>query len=394
MQKAVIVAAVRTPIGKFLGGLQSLSTAQLGAAAVAGLLKQSGIRPESVQEVIMGNGRQAGGGPNVARQIAMRGGLPKEVPAYTVNMACGSGLKAILNAAEAIALGRVEVAIAGGAESMTNLPFLLPRFRQGYRLGHAQVVDAMYKDGFVDPIADMVMGETAEKLARELPISRPDQDFFALESQQKCEAARKAGRFVDEIVPVETKDEKGKPVTVSLDEHPRDGTTMESLAKLPPVFDAKAGTVSAGNSSGITDGAAALLLMSGDAAKKAGLPVLAEIGVATFAGVDPAIMGVGPVPAVRQLVKKNGIEVDRYDLIELNEAFAAQVIACDRELKFPKDRLNVNGGAIALGHPIGCTGARIVVTLLHEMKRRKARQGLATLCISGGMGIAAAFHRS
>lgn len=392
MQKVVITEAVRTPIAKFLGAFQSMSSADIGAAAVSGLIKRSGVKLEVVDELIFGNGRQAGGGPNVARQVAIRGGLPKEVPAYTVNMACGSGLKSILNAYESIALGRADVVIAGGTESMTNLPFLLPRFRQGYRLGHAEVVDAMYKDGFVDPIASMVMGETAEKLAKELRISREEQDRFALESQKKCEAARKENKFADEIVPIEIA-ERGKTITVVADEHPRDGATMESLAKLPPVFDAKTGTVSAGNSSGITDGAAALLVMSADMAKKLNLTPLAEIGIYSFAGVDPSIMGIGPVPAVRNLVKKNGIEVDRYDLIELNEAFAAQVLACDQELHFPKDRLNVNGGAIALGHPIGCTGARIVVTLLHEMKRRRARNGLATLCISGGMGIAAAFHR-
>lgn len=394
MQKVVITHALRTPIGKFLGIFQSLSSVDLGAAAVSGLLKQSGIKAEEVDELIFGNARQAGGGPNIARQVGMRAGLPEQMPAYTVNMACGSGLKAIANACESIALGRCEMVIAGGTESMTNLPFLLPRMRQGYRLGNAEVVDAMYKDGFVDPIADMVMGETAEKLAREMNISREEQDRFALGSQHKCEEARKENRFADEIVPIEISEGKGKTKTVVADEHPRDGTTIESLSKLTPVFDAKNGSVTAGNSSGITDGAASLLLMSVEKAKKLGFTPLAEVGLFSFAGVNPSIMGIGPVPAVRALVKKNGIELDRYDLIELNEAFAAQVIACDRELHFPAERLNVNGGSIALGHPIGCTGARITVTLLHEMKRRKARTGLATLCISGGMGIAAAFHRN
>ena len=393
MGKVVITAALRTPIAKFQGTFQRLSAADLGVAVVAGLLRQTGVRLDAVDELVFGNARQAGGGPNVARQVAIRSGLPQEVPAYTVNMACGSGLKAILLAAEAIALGRTEVAVAGGTESMTNLPFLLPRFRQGYRLGHAETVDAMYRDGFLDPIAEMVMGETAEKLAKERRIPREEQDRFAMESQRQCEAARKEGRFQDEIFPVEVAEGGGRTKTVSEDEHPRDGVTLESLAKLPPVFDPKGGTVTAGNSSGITDGAAALLLMSAEAARKRGQPALAEVGLYTFAGVDPSIMGIGPVPAVRELVRKNGIEVDRYDLIELNEAFAAQVIACVRDLGLPKERLNVNGGAIALGHPIGCSGARIVVTLLHEMRRRKARNGLATLCISGGMGIAAAFQR-
>jgi acetyl-CoA C-acetyltransferase len=308
-------------------------------------------------------------------------------------MACGSGLKSLQLAAEAIRAGRCDVIVAGGTESMSGLPFLLPKFRTGYRLGHAPVVDAMYKDGFACPLADMLMGETAEKLAKDLVISRQQQDEFALASQAKARAAIEAGRFGDEISPVRVPGKKGETV-VDKDEHPRPDTTLASLSKLPPVFDAKTGTVSAGNSSGITDGAAALLVMGADVAVELGLEPLAFVGASTQAGVDPRIMGIGPVPAIRKLEDATGVPLRDYDLVELNEAFAAQVIACDRELGFRMDRLNVNGGSIALGHPIGATGARIVATLLHELKRRKGERALATLCISGGMGLATAFSRS
>lgn len=388
LPNVVITHAVRTPIGKFLGGFSKLSAADLGTQCVQALLARSGVSPEKVDRVYLGVGRQAGGGPNPARQVTVRAGIPHKTPAMTVNMACASGLKAITLGADAIALGQARFVVAGGAESMTNLPFLLPRMRQGYRLGHEKVVDAMYQDGFLCPLSKMLMGETAEKLAREMSIPRAEQDAFALGSQQKCEAARKAGRFEDEIAPVKVPGDRGGETVISADEHPRDGATLESLAKLPPVFDAKTGTVSAGNSSGITDGAAAVLLCSEEDARRAGLPILARIGAATEAGVDPSIMGIGPVPAIRALSERTGYGVDGFDLMELNEAFATQVIACDRELKFPADRLNVNGGAIALGHPIGATGCRIVVTLLHEMRRRNAKRGLATLCVSGGMGVA------
>ena len=389
----VVTHALRTPIGRFLGAFADLSAADLGVSVVEDVLRRSGIDPARVDELVFGNARQAGGGPNVARQVSVRAGIPETVPACTVNMACGSGLKALQLAAEGIETGRCDVVVAGGTESMSGLPFFLPKMRTGYRLGHAPVVDAMYKDGFVCPLSDMVMGETAEKLAKELSISRKEQDEFALASQKKARAAIEAGRFADEISPVKVPGKKGETV-VDKDEHPRLDTTIESLAKLPPVFDAKTGTVSAGNSSGITDGAAALLVMGEDVAKELGLEPLAFVGAYAQAGVDPRIMGIGPVPAVRKLVDATGVAVRDYDLIELNEAFAAQVIACDRELGLPMDRLNVNGGAIALGHPIGCTGARIVATLLHEMKRRKSRRGLATLCISGGMGLATEFHRT
>ena len=392
-RSVVITHALRTPIGRFLGAFADLSAAELGVSVVTDLLRRSGIDRARVGELVFGNARQAGGGPNVARQVSVRSGIPETVPAYTVNMACGSGLKSLQLAAEAVASGRSDVVVAGGTESMSGLPFFLPKMRAGYRLGHARVVDAMYQDGFDCPLAGMVMGATAEKLAQELGISRAEQDAFALASQQKARAAVEAGRFADEISPVRVPSKKGE-ILVQVDEHPRPETTLESLAKLPAVFDAKAGTVSAGNSSGITDGAAALLVMAEETARELGLEPLAFVGESAAAGVDPKIMGIGPVPAVRKLEDANGIAVSDYDLVELNEAFAAQVLACGRELDLKPEKLNVNGGAIALGHPIGATGARIVVTLLHELRRRKGESGLATLCISGGMGLATAFHRS
>ncbi|MBI3818080.1 MAG: thiolase family protein [Planctomycetes bacterium] len=388
----VITHAVRTPIGRFLGGFSKLSGPDLGVAAVKGLFARAGVAATEADYLIFGMGRQAGSGPNIARQVSVRSGMREAAPAFTVNMACASGLKAILLAADAISAGRVRVAVAGGCESMTNLPFLLPKMRTGYRIGHDRVVDGMYQDGFLCPLSKLVMGETAEKLAKQMNISRGEQDQCALESQQKCEAARKANRYEAEIVNVEAPGERGASTIITKDEHPRDGATLESLAKLPPVFDAKTGTVTAGNASGITDGAAAVLLMSEAEARRRELPILAKVGAASEVGVDPSIMGIGPVPAVRELLERTHRKIDNYDLIELNEAFAAQVVACDRELKFPKDRLNVNGGAIALGHPIGATGARIVVTMLHEMQRRNSKIGLATLCVSGGMGVAVEFE--
>ena len=380
---AYVVAPVRTPIGKFGGSFADTPAAELCGFAARETLKRSGLDPKAVGEVIIGHGRQGGNRPNPARQAQWKAGIPKETPAYTVNKACASSLKAITLAAGAIRLGEQEIVLAGGQENMSRTPFLLDRARFGYRLGHAEVLDGMYVDGFLCPLSGLLMGQTAEKLARQMGIERSEQDEFAVNSQRKCEAARKAGRFADEIVPMDK---------VPDDEHPRDGASVPSLAKLPPVFE-KDGSVTAGNSSGITDGGAAVVVMAEEEAKRRGLKPLSRIVAATTAGVDPSIMGIGPVPAVRKLLERIGGTLDQFDLIELNEAFAAQVLACDRELKFPADRLNVNGGAIALGHPIGCTGARSVVTLLHEMRRRKARTGLATLCISGGMGIAAAFHR-
>ncbi|MCE9594584.1 MAG: thiolase family protein [Planctomycetes bacterium] len=388
----VVTHALRTPIGKFLGSLSDLSAADLGASVVGDLLARSKLDPRLVAELIFGNGRQAGGGPNPARQVAVRAGLPVEVPAWTVNMACGSGLKALNLAVDGIRSGRNDIAIAGGTESMSRLPFMLPEMRKGYRLGHAPVVDGMYRDGFLCPLSNMLMGETAEKLAKEMGISRDEQDQFALESQQKSQRARAAKRFDDELSAVKLKT-RGGEVLFATDEHARDDATLADMQKLKPVFDPKNGTVTAGNASGITDGAAALLVMDADTAAKLGFEPLAFVGRATEAGVEPSVMGIGPVPAVKKLVDQSGVAVRDYDLIELNEAFAAQIIACERELELPRERLNVNGGAISLGHPIGCTGARIVVTLLHELKKRKARRGLATLCISGGLGLATAFDR-
>ncbi len=392
--RVVITHALRTPIGKYFGSFSELSAADLGVHVVNALFDGTGVEAAAVGELIFGNGRQAGGGPNVARQIAYRAGIPDSSVAWTVNMACASGLKAVQLAAESIRAGRCEVAVAGGTESMSGLPYFLPRFRKGYRLGHGPVVDAMYRDGFECPLSGMLMGATAEKLAGQMEIGREEQDAFALQSQRKAAAAIEAGRFDAELVAVEVAGRKGAVDRVDADEHPRPSATMEGLAKLPPVFDPQAGTVTAGNSSGITDVAAALLLMSEARAVELGLAPLAAVGPATQVGVDPSVMGIGPVGAVRALQEENGLAPDAYDLIELNEAFAAQVIACDRELSLPADRLNVNGGSIALGHPIGCTGARIVVTLLHELERRGGEHALATLCVSGGMGFAAAFDRT
>jgi acetyl-CoA C-acetyltransferase len=391
LRPVVVTHALRTPIGKYLGAFVDVTAADLGASVVRDLVARAALDPERVDELIFGCARQAGSGPNIARQVAVRAGIPERVTGWTVNMACGSGLKSLQLAAESIGVGRNDIVVAGGTESMSGLPFYLPKFRTGYRLGHADVVDAMYKDGFDCPLARMRMGETAEKLAQDLGIPREEQDRFALESQRKAAAAIEAGRFDAEISPVTIKGKKGD-VVVTKDEHVRPDTTLESLKKLPPVFAQENGTVTAGNSSGITDGAAALLVMAEDTARELGLEPLAWIGASTQAGVDPRIMGIGPVPAMQALREWNGLAPGDFDLIELNEAFAAQVLACHRQLALPMERVNVNGGAIALGHPIGATGARIGVTLLHEMRRRKAARGLATLCISGGMGLATAFH--
>lgn len=387
MERVALVAAVRTPIGRFLGSLADLSAADLGVLATKAVLERAHVAAPDVDELIYGCARQAGGGPNVARQVLVRSGIPHERPAFTVNQACGSGLQAIILGAEHIRAGKSRLVLAGGAESMSRVPHLLDRARTGYRLGNAAVVDGMYRDGFLDPLCGLLMGETAEKLADLYHIGRAEQDSFALESQRRAAAAVREGRFTDEIVPVKIAGKKGQERTVSADEHPRADTTLEDLAKLPPVF-REGGTVHAGNSSGITDGAASLLLASESDARERGLGVLAWIGESEVVGVDPAIMGFGPVPATRRLLARTGRALGDFDLIELNEAFAAQVLACDRELHMDRDKLNVSGGAIALGHPIGCTGARIVTTLVHEMKRRQAALGLATLCVSGGLGIA------
>jgi acetyl-CoA C-acetyltransferase len=393
MKNVYLAASVRTPIGRFGGSLASWSAADLGVAAAKESLKRAGLRPDRIQQSIWGCARQAGGGPNVARQITYRAGVPETVPAFTVNQACGSGLQAIILAAQQIILGRAEVVLAGGAESMSRVPYFAEGARWGMRMGNTELVDGMYRDGFNDPLSGLLMGETAENLAWQYQISRELQDEFALRSQQRAQAAIESGRFDAEIVPLELKGRKGETTKFFRDEHCRFGTTKAELAKLPPVF-SKDGTVSAGNSSGITDGAAAVVVMSEEALKSTSAESQARIVDYEVVGVAPEIMGIGPVPAVRSLLERNKLTLEEIDLIELNEAFAAQVIACDRELKLDADRLNVNGGAIALGHPIGCTGVRITTTLLHELSKRRGKLGLATLCVSGGMGLALLLERA
>lgn len=389
----VVVAAKRTPIGKFMGMFQDVHAAELGAVAVTAALDAVKLDPARVDEVIMGCGRQAGSGPNIARQVQVRAGIPVEGTAFTINMACASGLRAITLGAQSILMGDAEIVVAGGTESMSRLPFLLPKMRAGYRLGHEKVVDAMYQDGFNCPIAEMIMGETAELVAQELGIAREEQDEYAVRTQKRAAAAMDAGKFKDEIAPVTVKGRKSETVH-DTDEHPRPDASVESMQKLKPNFpiDGK-GSVHAGNASGITDGAAAVVLMRASKASELGLTPLARLGESVHAGGDPKRMGIVPVEANKRLTAKTGLACGDYDLVEVNEAFAAQVIACDRDLHFNWERTNVNGGAIALGHPIGATGTRIVVTLLHEMARRNAKNGLATLCVSGGLGMATRFIR-
>jgi acetyl-CoA C-acetyltransferase len=391
LQDVYILSGVRTPIGKFGGSLSSMTAADMGVVAAKAAMERAGIHPDQVEESIFGNARQAGGGPNPARQISIRSGVPQEVPAYTVNKACASGIKSIALGFQEIAVGNLDCVLAGGTESMSRLPYYLEA-RWGFRLGNQELVDGMYRDGFFCPMAKMVMGETAEVLAEQYKITREEQDDFALCSQTRAAAAIDASRFSDEIAPVTLETRKGSQV-FNRDEHPFVGATMDKLAKLAPVF-SKTGTITAGNSSGITDGAAAVVLASEAFAKKNNLRPLARIVAVTSAGVDPKIMGIGPVPALRKMAEKHQLRLADFDLVELNEAFAAQVLACDRELHFDRAKLNVNGGAIALGHPIGCTGTRITVTLLHEMLKRKAKRGVATLCVSGGMGMALAIENA
>ncbi len=381
----------RSPIGKFGGTLSSLMPADLSVPVAKAAMERAGADPSIVDETIWGHGRQAGGGPNTARQVGIRAGVPKESPAYTVNKACGSGLFAIVQAARTIKLGEASVVLAGGAESMSNTPYMLPRARWGYRMGHGELVDGMYRDGFFCPLADQLMGRTAETLAEQFDISRDEQDAWAELSQTRAGAARDSGAFADEIVPFTIKGRKGDTV-LDHDEHMRPDSTVEKMKKLKPVFK-EDGTVHAGNSSGVTDGSAAVVVASTEAVEKHGLVPFAKVTAWQSAGVAPEVMGIGPVPATRQLLEKTGLGLGDFDLIELNEAFAAQLLACDRELGFDRDRLNVHGGSIALGHPIGATGTRIAVTLLHAMKQRDAKRGLATLCISGGMGLSVVFER-
>jgi acetyl-CoA C-acetyltransferase len=367
-----------------------MTSPDLGIVAAQAAMERAGVEPGQVEETIFGSARQAGNGPNPARQISVRSGVPKAVPAYTVNQACASGMKAIALGAQEIALGTMDCTLVGGTESMSRVPFYLDKGRWGYRLGNQELVDGMYRDGFFCPLCHLLMGETAEALVDQYKISREEQDQFALRSQQRAEGAIKTGRFHDEIAPVTLETKKGVEV-MDQDEHPFFGASMEKLVKLAPVF-SETGTVTAGNSSGITDGAAAMVLVSEDFAVKNNLKPLARIMAVTSAGVDPRTMGIGPVPALGKMEFRHGLKLEDFDLIEINEAFAAQVIACDRELQVDPDTLNVNGGSIALGHPIGCTGTRITVTLLHEMLKRKAKRGVATLCVSGGMGMALALE--
>jgi len=391
----IIASAVRTPIGAFGGALKEVTAAELGAVAATAALARAGLAPADVDEVIFGCARQAGNGPNVARQIAWRSKVPQEKPAFTVNKACASGLKAVTLAAQSILTGENEIVLAGGVEQMSQIPYLLMKARWGYRLGDDTVVDAMYRDGYLCPLCNMVMGETVDRLAEEYGITREAQDAYALESHQKAVAAWEAGAFEDEIVPVETRGPKGEMIMVKRDERPRSDTSLEKLARLPTVFRKRedGGTITAGNASGITDGAAAVIVMHADKARALGIKPLAHIVGFASAGVHPARMGLGPVPATQKVLAQTGLTLADLDLIELNEAFAAQVLIVERELAWDTSRRNVHGGAVALGHPTGCSGARILVTLLHAMRRYDAELGLATLCVSGGLGMSLIVQR-
>ncbi len=395
LSQVVIVGAARTPLGRYGGTLRATHPAELGARASRAALERAGIPASDVNEVFIGHGRQAGSGPNPARQVGRRAGLPDLVPAQTINQACASGLQAVALGAQAIQLGQSSIVLSGGIESMSRMPHFIDSEdgRWGHKMGNFALVDAMYRDGFFCPLSNLVMGQTAEILARDYNITREESDAYALESQRRAEAAIAAGRFKDEITPAPGRDAKGAPTELDRDEHPRPGSTMEGLRKLPTVFEpveGRPGIITAGSSSGITDGGAAVVLASADEATRRGLTPLARIVGWATAGVDPRVMGIGPVPAIRKLLDRTGLSVTDFDLVELNEAFAPQVIAVLREITIDPARLNVNGGAIALGHPIGCTGTRILVTLLYEMRRRRAKRGLATLCVSGGLGMAMA----
>jgi acetyl-CoA C-acetyltransferase len=389
MEQAVIVNAVRTPVGSYGKSLTAVSAVDLGVIALQAALQRTGIEPAQIDEVILGNVLQAGLGQNPARQVAVKAGLPKEVPAFTINKVCASGLKSVFLAAQAVMLGDAEVVIAGGIENMSQTPYALRDARWGYRMGDGGLIDLMILDGLWDAFHGYHMGTTAENVAHKFGITREDQDAFALASQQKAEAAIKSGRFKDEIVPVMIPQRKGDAVVFDTDEHPRFGTTLEALAKLKPAFKGD-GTVTAGNASGINDGAAIIVVMSAGKAAKLGLKPMAAIKAYSSAGVDPSIMGTGPIPATRKALARAGWKPEDLDLIEANEAFAAQAIAVNRDMGWDLSKVNVNGGAIAIGHPIGASGARIFTTLLHEMSKRGAKKGLATLCIGGGQGAAIA----
>lgn len=392
MTEVVIVAAVRTPIGSFGGSLKDISTVDLGSLVIKNAIERAGLEPEQVDEVIMGNVLGAGLGQNVARQMSVHAGVPVTVPAFTINKVCGSGLKAVQLAVQAVLCGDAEVVVAGGAENMSQAPYILPNQRWGSRMGNATVVDTMLRDGLTDGFEDYHMGITAENVAEQYGITREDQDSFALRSQKRAVAAVESGRFKEEIIPVEIPQRRGEPLVFDTDEFPRKDVSLEGLSKLRPAFQ-KDGSVTAGNSSGINDGAAAVVVMSAEKAKELGVPVLATIKSYASAGLDPKVMGCGPIYASRKALEKAGLTVADLDLVESNEAFAAQACAVAKELNLDLEKVNVNGGAISLGHPIGASGCRILVTLLHEMQKRDAKRGLATLCIGGGMGTALIVER-
>lgn len=392
MREAVIVSAVRTPIGSFGGSLSKVSAVDLGVIATKEAIKRAGIEKDIVDEVILGNVLSAGLGQNVARQVTIKSGLPETTPAFSVNKVCGSGLRTVSLAAQSIMLGDADVIIAGGTESMSNAPYVLPKARWGQRMGDGKLVDSMVNDGLWDAFNDYHMGITAENIAERWNLTRKAQDEFALTSQSRAEKAIKEGRFKDEIVPVEVPQRKKDPIVVDTDEHPKFGVTLDKLGKLRPAFK-KDGTVTAGNASGINDGASVLVVMSKEKADELGLKPLATIKSYASAAIDPKIMGYGPVPSSKKALKKAKLEVKDLDLIEANEAFAAQSLAVVKDLGLNTDIVNVNGGAIALGHPIGASGARILVTLLHEMQKRDSKRGLATLCIGGGQGTAVVVER-
>ena len=389
--RVVLAGAVRTPIGNFGGALASSSAAELGGLAARAALERAGIPADAVQDVLVGHARQAGNGPNLARQIGRRAGLPDTVPAFTINKACASGLQAIVSAAQGVRLGDAAVVLAAGSEHMSSIPYLAPDVRWGKKLGDEPLADAMYRDGYLCPLCNQLMGETSETLADDYAIGREEQDRYAVDSNRRATRAWDEGRFAPEVVAV-TVGEGKRATTVERDEHPRADASVEGLAKLRPVFRTN-GSITAGNASAITDGAAAVVVMSEEAARVHGATPQAALLGAISVGVDPARMGLGPVPAVRTLLARHGLALEDVAVIELNEAFASQVLACDRELHFDRERLNPNGGGIALGHPTGCSGTRIVVTLLHELARTRARYGIATLCVSGGQGMAVLVER-
>jgi len=393
--EVVILSGQRTPIGKYGGSFKDIHPAELGAVAARAAIERSGLRPADIDEVLIGHGRQAGSGPNPARQVGHRAGVADRAPAFTINKACASGMQAVVSGAQSILLGESTVVLAGGIESMSRMPYLIDSAdaRWGHKMGNFALVDAMYRDGFQCPLSNLIMGETAEVLARQYGITRDQSDCFALESQKKAAAAINGGHFIREIAPV-TITVKGAAVAIDQDEHPRE-TTIETLRKLPlafPKVEGESGIITPGTASGVTDGGAALVLTSAETARQRGLRPRARILGWASAGVDPRIMGIGPVPAIKKLQQRIGLGADDFDLVELNEAFAPQVLAVLKDVPISGDRLNVNGGAIALGHPIGCTGARMIVTLLHELERRQLKRGLATLCVSGGMGMAIAIE--